>query len=105
MSSRDPLPCHAAPERYQQQAETLFDALRSGEEAAEWRFKWLHPRFRGKPVTDVRAATLDLADAQVVLAHEYGFEGWADLTEFTDARGTPVHVARGPGTCTRALDP
>src|SRR5947207_6835558 len=94
MSSRDPLPCHAALARYQQQAETLFDALRSGEEAAEWRFKWLHPRFRGKPVTDVRAATLDLADAQVVVAHEYGFEGWAHLVEFADAIRRDGPVAR-----------
>ena len=94
MSSRAPLPCHAALEQYQQQAEALFDALRSGEEAAEWRFKWLHPLFRGKPVTDVRAATLDFAGAQVVVAHEYGFEGWADLVEFTDAISRDGPVAR-----------
>src|SRR5437899_333014 len=64
MSSSDPLPYHAALERYQEQAEALFAALRSGDEAAEWRFKWLHPLFRGKPVTDVRAATLGIADVK-----------------------------------------
>ncbi len=90
--SANPLPYQAALEKYQQQAEALFDALKSLDEAAEWRFKWLHPRFRGKSVTDVRAATLDLADAQVVVAHEYGFETWADLAEFTAAisRDGPV---------------
>ena len=84
MNSAVPLPYHAAIEEYQDQAETLFHALNSHDEAAAWRCKWLHPRFRGKSVTDVRAATLDVADAQVVVAHEYGFETWADLAEFTD---------------------
>ena len=85
MSSSDPLSYRATLAEYQQQAEALFDALESSDEAAEWRFKWLHPRFRGKSVTDVRAATLDIADAQVVVAHEYGFESWPDLAEFTGA--------------------
>src|ERR1700731_3630683 len=85
MSSSDPLPYRATLEEYQHQAEALSDAVKSGDEATEWRFKWLHPRFRGKSVTDVRAATLDIADAQGVIAHEYGFASWADLAEFTDA--------------------
>jgi hypothetical protein len=92
MNSAGPLPYRATLEEYQQQAEALFDALKSADEAAEWRFKWLHPRFRGQSVTDVRAATLDGTDAQLVVAHEYGFESWADLAEFTDAvsRDGPV---------------
>src|SRR5437867_2344745 len=85
MSSRGSLPCRATVQEYQQQAQALFDGLRSGDEAAAWRFKWWHPLFRGKPVTEVRTATLDIADAQVVVAHEYMFESWADLVDFTDA--------------------
>src|SRR5438552_848173 len=85
MSSSDPLSYRATLAEYQQQAEALFDALKSSDEAAGWRFKWLHPRFRDESVTDVRAATLDLADAQVVVAHECGFESWADLVEFSGA--------------------
>jgi len=50
-----------------------------------WRFKWEHPRFRGQPASQVRAAALEIDDAQGVVAHEYGFENWADLKEFTDA--------------------
>jgi hypothetical protein len=94
MTSADPLSYRAALEEYQQQAEALQAALKSGDEAAAWRFKWLHPRFRGKSVTDVRAATLDVADAQVVIVHEYGFETWADLAEFTDAVRREGPVAR-----------
>lgn len=92
MNSADPLPYHAALDSYQQQAESLFASLTSHDEAAAWRFKWLHPSFRGKPVTDVRVATLDFADAQIVIAQEHGFEKWADLAEFTDAvsRGGPI---------------
>src|SRR5258708_5209853 len=92
MNSTDSLPYRATREEYQQQAEALFDALKSADEAAEWRFKWLHPRFRGQSATDVRAATLDATDAQLVVAHEYGFDSWADLAEFTDAvrRDGPV---------------
>ncbi len=85
MPASDPLPYRATGEEYQQQAETLLQALRSGDQAVAWRFKWLHPRFRGKPVADVNAATLDLADAQAVIAREYGFESWPDLAAFADA--------------------
>lgn len=94
MSHVDSLPYRASLEQYQQQAQALFDALQSGDDAAQWRFKWEHPRFRGKSVTDVRAATLDLADAQLVIAHTYAFETWADLVAFTDviARDASVVV-------------
>jgi hypothetical protein len=94
MSSSDPLSYRAHMDEYQQQAEALFEALKSGDEAAEWRFKWMHPRFRGKSVTDVRAATLDVTDAQVVVAHEHGFESWADLALFTDAVSRDGRVER-----------
>ena len=47
MSSADQLPYRAALEEYQQQAEALLGALQSADEAAAWRFKWLHPRRAG----------------------------------------------------------
>jgi hypothetical protein len=70
----------------------------SGDEAAEWRFKWLHPRFRDRSVGDVRAATLDVSDAQAIVAHEHGFETWADHADFADAvsREGPRRAFRGP---------
>jgi ankyrin repeat protein len=84
MSAADPLPFRATLEAYQQRARDLLHALTSGEEAAAWRFKWQHPRFRGKSADDVRAATLDLADAQLVIAHDHGFESWTDLAAFAE---------------------
>ena len=77
-----PLPFRAPLEAYQQAARDLFDALTAGDEAAAWRFKWQHPLFRGKSADDVRAATLDLTDAQLVIARDYGFENWVDLAAF-----------------------
>jgi ankyrin repeat protein len=94
MSKQDYLPYRATLEQYQQHAQALHDALKAGEEAAAWRFKWLHPRFRGRSVSDVRAVTLGLADAQMVLALEYGFETWADLAAFTEAVRGDGPVAR-----------
>ena len=58
MTNADSLPFGAPLEQYQIQAEALIDALQSGEEAAPWRFKWMHPCFHGKTIAEVRAASL-----------------------------------------------
>ena len=85
MSRSGSLPFRAPLEDYQKESDALFKALKSRDEAAEWRFKWMHPRFRGKSVADVKAATLDPADAQAVIAPEHGFENWPELVAFADA--------------------
>jgi len=85
MSSPHPLPFRAALVAYEKQAQALFEALKSGDEAAAWRFKWNHPRFRGKSITDVRAGALEHPDAQAVIAREQSFESWPSLASFTDA--------------------
>jgi hypothetical protein len=88
------LPYRATLTEYQQQAEALFAALQAGNLDAAWRFKWVHPRYRGKKVTDVEPAKLELADAQIVIAHDYSFETWADLTAFTQEVNRDGPVAR-----------
>src|SRR5262245_30913506 len=85
MSSDEPLPYDAPLDAYQRRAGALLEALRAGEEAAAWRCKWEHPRFRGKTVADVRAATLEMADAQAVIARENGCGDWAELEALTGA--------------------
>jgi hypothetical protein len=94
MSDAGSLPYRSALEDYYKQAKALFHALKGGDNAAAWRFKWLHPQFREKSVTDVRAATLEVADAQLVVAHEYAFNTWAELAAFTDAVSRDGHVTR-----------
>lgn len=92
MSCSESLSFRATLDEYQRQAEALFEAVQAHAAAAEWRFKWMHPQFRGKSVTEVRSAALGLADAQLVLALEYGFENWRELERFSDlvARDGPV---------------
>ena len=79
---------------YRQEAEALLGALAAGDLDAAWRFKWMHPRFRGGSVTDVRAATLALDDAELVVARDHGFETWTALTEFTGEAAHEGPVAR-----------
>lgn len=81
---------------YERQAQSLYDSLHAGEEEAAWRFKWQHPRFRGKGVADVTAErdALTLGDARLVIAHDYGFETWAELVAFTEAVSHDPAVAR-----------
>ncbi len=70
------------PEDYQRQADALFAALNAGDRAAAWRFKWEHPRFKGRGVDDVRAARLDPDDARMVIAQEQAFNSWDELARF-----------------------
>ena len=69
------LPFTATAEDYERAASALFDAVRARENAALWNFKWMHPHYRGKTVSDVKAETLDLDDARLVVAQ-------AELAEY-----------------------
>ena len=88
------LPYLATLGEYQRQAEALLAAVQSGDNAARWRFKWEHPRYHGKTVDAVDPATLEIGDAQAVVAHQYGFETWEDLRSFTVAIQHDRAVAR-----------
>jgi ankyrin repeat protein len=88
------LPFTATIHDYKQQAKALFKALLAGDERTRWRFKWNHPRFRDEPAAAVLTATLSPADAELVLAHEYEFETWADVERFADAVARDGPVAR-----------
>lgn len=94
MSAREALSFRATAEDYKQQAKELFDAVLADDESAHERVKWLHPRFRDQPVSAVRSTTLSPADAQIVIAREYHFDNWAELTRFAEAAGHDGPVAR-----------
>jgi len=85
MANAASLSFRAPLEQYQQQADALFERLNAGDEEAQWRFKWLHPRFRDKSIADVMATTLSIADAQLVVALEFSFENWTALATFVEA--------------------
>src|SRR5436190_3897107 len=82
MSDRHDLPFTATLDDYEREANDLFEAVRARENAALWTFKWMHPHYRGKTVTDVKPETLDLDDARLVVAQEYAFHTWHDLATF-----------------------
>ncbi|MFN2637571.1 MAG: ankyrin repeat domain-containing protein [Gemmatimonadaceae bacterium] len=82
MSIKHDLPFTAAIEEYERVALVLFDALQARDNAALWNFKWMHPHFRGRTVSAVNPATLDVDDARLVVAQEYAFNSWFDLEEF-----------------------
>lgn len=84
MSVGHNLPWAASRDDYEREAKALYEALQARENSALWNFKWMHPHFRGKTVTDVDPSTLDLDDARLVVAHEYGFPAWFNLTKFAD---------------------
>jgi hypothetical protein len=68
----------------------LLEALLAGDEGAGWRFKWEHPSFRGRSLRDVRAASLSLDDARLVIARHHAFAQWSDLAAFVqDLAGDP----------------
>lgn len=94
MTELKPLPFTASPGEYLVQAEALVADVRDGDEAAAWRFKWEHPRFRDEQVEAVRAAQLELEDAKLVTARGYGFESWSDLAAFSEAVGRDRAVLR-----------
>jgi ankyrin repeat protein len=72
---------------YERQAVSLHESLHAGDQDAAWRYKWVHPRFRGKVLADVLSAvpTLDLSDARIVIAHDHSFAGWPETVAFTAA--------------------
>lgn len=88
------LPWRATIDDYEREAAELFAALQAGDEAAAWRFKWEHPRFKEQTVEDVRAATLTLDDARIVIAQEYSFNTWEELREFAGSVAADGPVAR-----------
>ena len=77
---------------YEREAAALHEALRSGSDGARWPFKWDHPRFHGRHVSEV-PPDLSLDDARLVTARRYAFETWADLLAFTAAVGGDRAVA------------
>jgi ankyrin repeat protein len=75
-------------------AAALLETVKSGSDEARCRFKWDHPRFRGRPFSEVDPAGLALADAQLVIAREHAFETWEDLVEFTGLVERDATIAR-----------
>ena len=79
------LPVRASLEQLRKQAKELLRAFRAGMEAAVQRVRAVNPRTADPAV----ASAVTLADAQFVVAREYGFESWARLVHHVEATRPP----------------
>ena len=74
------LPAHPSLEQYKKQAKDLLKSVKSGRPQALQhtlqRLKKDHPRFGRLADLGLPGAKLALADAQLVIAREHGFESW-----------------------------
>ena len=97
-----PLPVNAALDAYQAQADELLRGWQQQDAFAVEVFKHKHPRFLDDTIkwlprrlsdSEVRAMTIDAADAQLALARAYDFRDWPALAEHVAAvteSGAPV---------------
>ena len=102
--SRAPLPFRAPIGDYLRLAEQTLDALLRGDEATAWRFKWMHPRFRGAGIAEVRAASLGIDDARLLVAREYFLADWDDLIRFASDAAGDGPVARFESAVEAVID-
>jgi ankyrin repeat protein len=75
------LPLRPSLNQLKLQAHELHRAHRDGEVPAAARIATHHPRMRGVPLQTILDRPLPLADAQLVVAREYGFETWSQLKQ------------------------
>jgi ankyrin repeat protein len=67
------------------QANELLKLQREKKASAAARIAANHPKFTNRPVEHALASTLALADAQLVIAREYGFPSWPALKHVVEA--------------------
>ncbi len=78
------------------QANELHQEHRAGRPSAAARIAAHHPRFRGQSLQTVLGTTLPLADAQLVIAREYGFDTWSQLKQRVDLGSRIDTIERHP---------
>jgi ankyrin repeat protein len=71
-----PLPARPSLEQYKKQAKDLLKAYRAADVETIRRIKKNHPRFEKLSEPGFEISQFALADAQLVIAREHGFESW-----------------------------
>lgn len=66
------------------QAKALLQGCLDGESKACERMLQHHPRFKAASVTELKSTSLQLSDAQLVVAREYGFPSWPRWKSFVE---------------------
>src|SRR5262245_31951114 len=96
MPSRS-LPSRPSLVQLQIQADELRRSDREGKRPAAARIVANHPRMKGQPLQAVLDRPLALADAQLVLAREYGFDDWPRLKRHVESAGRVAEFQPHPG--------
>jgi ankyrin repeat protein len=79
------IPVHPNLEQYKKQAKDLVKARKSRDPEALRRIRQYHPRLAKLSVAELQSSTFALADAQVVIAREHGFESWPKFAKHLEA--------------------
>ncbi len=88
-----PLPARPSVQQYEQQAKDFVEVCKSGDSEALERVKKYLPRPAQLLDSGILSANFALADAQLVIAREHGFESWPNFTKHIEALlrdGSPV---------------
>lgn len=88
-----PLPARANLEQLRKQAKALLKGWQAVSPESLARIRENHPRFQGSTDPEIVRARFSLADAQLAIANEYGFESWAKLKTEVALRRPDASIA------------
>ena len=91
-----PLPPRPNLEQYKKQAKELLRQCRSGDPEAMQQIRKFHPRFSRLTGSDLGSAKLVLADAQLAIAREHGFESWPKFASRIDVINSEIAALASP---------
>ncbi len=90
MSKSRQLPPDANLRQLRNQAKDFCRAFREGDPVAIHRIGQTHPRFFGLTQAEIAVVGITLADAQLVIARELGFDSWPKLKKNVEALSKPA---------------
>jgi ankyrin repeat protein len=91
-----PLPAQPSLEQYKKQAKELLKAYRSADVETIHRVKGNHPRFEKLAEPGFDISKFALADAQLVIAREHGFESWPKFAKRIEVINSEVAARANP---------
>lgn len=91
------LPPRPSLAQLKRQANELHQLHRAGKQSATARIIANHPRLKQETPQAVVGRTLALADAQLVIAREYGFESWSSLKHYVESATRVAMYPPHPG--------
>jgi len=91
-----PLPARPSLEQYKKQAKELLKAYRSADVETIRRVKRNHPRFGKLSEPGFDISKFALADAQLVIAREHGFESWPKFARRIEVLNSEAAALKNP---------